>query len=116
MEQMNKLVEILNQAAEVYYNKGTELMSNKEYDALYDKLKKMEKETGIVLDNSPTKKSDMQSWTVSQKNGMSFLHCHWIKPKILQNFQKYLMSEIKWQLLCGNWTAVPYRLLTIMES
>lgn len=50
---MEKLIEKLNNAAEAYYN-GNEIMSNFEYDALYDKLLQMEKETGVVLPNSPT--------------------------------------------------------------
>ena len=54
-EKMKELVEKLNQASEVYYNTGNEMMSNKEYDALYDELVSLEKQTGIVLEDSPTK-------------------------------------------------------------
>lgn len=54
MERMRELVEILNIASESYYAKDEEIMSNFEYDALYDELVKLEAETGIVLSNSPT--------------------------------------------------------------
>lgn len=53
-ERLKELVEILNQASEAYYQKDTEIMSNLEYDKLYDELVLLEQETGIVLANSPT--------------------------------------------------------------
>ena len=51
---MKELTEILNRASEAYYNKDTEIMSNFEYDKLYDELSELEKRTGIVLAGSPT--------------------------------------------------------------
>ncbi len=53
---MKELVELLNRASESYYAKDTEIMSNLEYDKLYDELEQLEKETGVVLANSPTVK------------------------------------------------------------
>ena len=53
-EQIKELVQKLNEAAKAYYQEDREIMSNREYDALYDQLEKMEKETGIVLADSPT--------------------------------------------------------------
>lgn len=47
-------MEILGEAARAYYQEDREVMSNKEYDALYDELAALEKETGIVLAGSPT--------------------------------------------------------------
>lgn len=55
MERMRELVELLNKASESYYAKDEEIMSNYEYDALYDELVSLEKSTGIVLSNSPTR-------------------------------------------------------------
>ena len=51
---MKELVAVLNEASKAYYQKDTEIMSNLEYDRLYDELVSLEKETGIVLANSPT--------------------------------------------------------------
>ena len=51
---MKELTQILNRASEAYYNKDTEIMSNFEYDRLYDELSELEKRTGIVLAGSPT--------------------------------------------------------------
>lgn len=53
-ERLKELVVILNEASKAYYQKDTEIMSNLKYDKLYDELVSLEKETGIVLANSPT--------------------------------------------------------------
>lgn len=53
-ERIKELVDILNKASKAYYQDAKEIMSNFEYDALYDELVQLEKETGIVLANSPT--------------------------------------------------------------
>lgn len=54
ISRMKELVEQLNQAAKVYYQGQDEIMSNFEYDKLYDELTALEKETGVVMANSPT--------------------------------------------------------------
>ena len=54
VNQMKELVKKLNEAAKTYYQEDREIMSNREYDALYDQLEQMEAETGIVLADSPT--------------------------------------------------------------
>ena len=51
---MKELVQLLNQAAKAYYQEDREIMSNLEYDRLYDELLELEKQTGTVLANSPT--------------------------------------------------------------
>lgn len=54
IERIKALVEQLNIASRKYYQEDTEIMSNLEYDALYDELCSLERETGVVLSNSPT--------------------------------------------------------------
>ena len=54
LQRMKELVEKLDQAAKAYYQEDREIMSNQEYDSLYDQLEQLEKETGTVLTNSPT--------------------------------------------------------------
>ena len=51
---MKELIPQLRQAAKAYYQESREIMSNFEYDKLYDELVSLEKETGIVFANSPT--------------------------------------------------------------
>lgn len=54
LDRIRYLVETLNRASKAYYAEDREIMSNYEYDALYDELEALEKETGIILANSPT--------------------------------------------------------------
>lgn len=54
MERMKELVGLLNRYAYEYYTLDAPTVSDKEYDALYDELAALEKETGIVLSDSPT--------------------------------------------------------------
>ena len=54
LKRIRELVPILNRAAQAYYAEDEEIMSNLEYDRLYDELVLLEKETGFVLSSSPT--------------------------------------------------------------
>lgn len=51
---MKELINILNKASELYYQKNTIMMTDYEYDHLYDELVELEKETNTTLSNSPT--------------------------------------------------------------
>ncbi|MGI6010080.1 MAG: NAD-dependent DNA ligase LigA [Ruminococcus sp.] len=53
-ERMKELIGRLNEASKAYYQEDREVMSNLEYDRLYDELKKLEEETQVVLAGSPT--------------------------------------------------------------
>lgn len=54
VERMNELIQRLNRAAKAYYAEDEEIMSNFEYDKLYDELEALEADTGMVLSASPT--------------------------------------------------------------
>jgi len=54
LDRMKELIPVLNEASKAYYAEGRELMTNKEYDALYDELLALEGQTGVVLAGSPT--------------------------------------------------------------
>lgn len=54
LNRMKELIEILNNASRLYYQYSTPIMTDFEYDKLYDELEKLEKETNTVLSNSPT--------------------------------------------------------------
>ena len=56
IERIKELIPILNQASQAYYAEDREIMSNLEYDRLYDELVGLEKETGVVMATSPTVK------------------------------------------------------------
>lgn len=53
---MEEKAALLNEASKAYYQDDREIMSNQEYDRIYDELEALEKETGIVLASSPTAK------------------------------------------------------------
>ena len=56
MERMKELIVLLNKAAYAYYQEDKEIMSDHEYDILYDELLELEKDTNTILANSPTQK------------------------------------------------------------
>ena len=55
-KRMQELVQRLNDAAYAYYQTDQEIMSNLEYDTLYDELQQLEEESGVVLSGSPTQR------------------------------------------------------------
>lgn len=54
IERMKELAELLQRASKAYYQEDREIMSNREYDELYDELVRLEEESGTVLTGSPT--------------------------------------------------------------
>lgn len=56
LERMKELIDVLNKASYAYYQLDNPIMTDKEYDSLYDTLEALEKETGIIMANSPTQK------------------------------------------------------------
>ena len=54
INRMKELIKLLNHASELYYQKSTSMMTDYEYDKLYDELVELEKETNMTLSNSPT--------------------------------------------------------------
>ena len=54
LDRIKELTEVLNKASRAYYAQDKEVMSNYEYDRLYDELAQLEQETGIILAGSPT--------------------------------------------------------------
>ena len=56
IKRIKELVELLNRASDAYYVNDNPIMSDKEYDKLYDELEMLEKETGYILSSSVTQK------------------------------------------------------------
>ena len=54
LDRMKELIHTLNKAGKAYYQQDKEVMSNLEYDKMYDELLELEKKTNTVLSNSPT--------------------------------------------------------------
>ena len=69
---IKNLVDILNEANDFYYNEDKEIMSNYEYDKLYDELLKLEIENNYVLDNSPSKNVGFEAQSKLRKEEHEF--------------------------------------------
>ncbi len=66
-ERINYLVKFLNKCADEYYNLNAPTLSDAEYDALFDELTALEKETGIILPDSPTQRAGYEAVSELQK-------------------------------------------------
>ncbi len=66
-ERINYLVKFLNKCADEYYNLNAPTLSDAEYDALFDELTALEKETGIILADSPTQRAGYEAISELQK-------------------------------------------------
>jgi DNA ligase (NAD+) len=100
LEQMKEWVATLNSAADAYYNGKAELMTDFEWDALFDKVKALEEKLGIVLPESPTNRVSADS-VVGQKEEHEFLALSLAKTKQITDIVKWSENRpiwISWKL------------------
>lgn len=98
--QMKSLVERLNQASDSYYNGKGELMTDYEWDALFDQLKRLEEETGEILPDSPTNRVSEDS-IVGKKEEHEFAALSLAKTKQVSDLVKWAEDRpiwISWKL------------------
>ena len=86
-ERIEELVRILNKASEAYYNGMDEIMSNYEWDAMFDELTVLEEETGHVLSNSPTQNAGYES-TSGQKEAHEYSALSLAKTKKVEELER----------------------------
>ncbi len=67
INRIKELVELLNKASDAYYVNDNPIMSDKEYDKLYDELEVLEKETGYILSASVTQRYKARCWTAFKR-------------------------------------------------
>ena len=93
-DRIKELVEILNEASKVYYSGTDEIMSNYEYDKLYDELVALEEETGIRMAQSPTGKVgyEVLSELPKEKHESSMLSLD--KTKSVEALADFIESKI----------------------
>lgn len=95
LQQMRELVDVLNDASSSYYNGQLEKMSDYEWDAKFDELKKLEEETGTVLEDSPTinvSKDDTQG----EKEAHEFAALSLAKTKKVEDLVKWANGKEIW--------------------
>jgi len=90
---IEELVGKLNKARYSYYNDNTEIMSNKEYDGLYDNLVKLETKTNIIYTNSPTQQVgyEVKSKLVKVEHSKTMLSLE--KTKDIDNLKGFLGNK-----------------------
>ena len=100
LKRMEQLVEELNRASEAYYNGRQELMTDYEWDARFDELKRLEMETGTTLPDSPTQRVSEDN-TAGQKEEHEFPALSLAKTKQVSDLVKWAEGRpiwISWKL------------------
>ena len=94
-DEIQSLVEQLNAASDAYYNGREEIMTNYEWDAAFDRLKKLEEETGIILPDSPTQNVSADNLT-GQKEEHEFPALSLAKTKKVAELAKWAENRPIW--------------------
>ena len=96
-ELMAELIKKLNAASEAYYGGQDEIMSNYEWDLKFDELKKLEKETGIILPDSPTAKvSESTDSIKGRKVAHEYPALSLAKTKNVSDLVKWADGRLVW--------------------
>lgn len=95
ISRIEELVEVLNKASEAYYNGQDEIMSNFEWDAMFDELSALEEETGHVLSDSPTQNVGYES-TSGKKEQHEFPALSLAKTKKVEEMVKWAADYPIW--------------------
>ena len=93
--QMKLLVDKLNLASDAYYNGKGEIMTDYEWDAMFDKLKQLEEETGEILPDSPTNKVSEDS-IAGQKEAHEYPALSLAKTKKVEDLAKWAENKPIW--------------------
>lgn len=100
VKQMKELVDKLNEAADAYYNGKAEMMTDYEWDAMFDEVKRLENETGTVLEDSPTNRVSADS-IPGEKEAHEFSALSLAKTKKVEDLAKWAEGKpiwISWKL------------------
>ncbi len=93
VEEMKELVAELNKYCDAYYNRSENLVSDYEFDQKYDQLLNMEKETGIILSNSPTQHVGYEVKSELIKAAHSHLMMSLDKTKDINVLKKFIGAK-----------------------
>lgn len=101
ISRMKELIPILNEAGKAYYQESREIMSNFEYDRLYDELLDLEQKTGVVLSKSPTQNVGYQVLSELPKEAHDSPMLSLDKTKSVESLADWLGSQegiLSWKL------------------
>lgn len=95
-KRIEALVEQLNKASSVYYNGQDEIMSNYEWDALFDELASLENETGYVLPESPTQRAGYEEEASGEKEEHEYQALSLAKTKNIEELRAWAGERPIW--------------------
>ena len=97
-QRMQEMIRRLNEASEAYYGGRDEIMSNFEWDALFDELTRLEAETGVVLPDSPTQKVNAaaEDNIAGEKEAHEFPALSLAKTKKVEELQEWAGDRPVW--------------------
>ncbi len=95
LERMKQLVEQLNEASDAYYNGQAEILTDYEWDAKFDELKKLEEASGTILENSPTIHVSADN-TQGEKEAHEFSALSLAKTKKVEDLVKWASGKPIW--------------------
>ena len=101
IKRMKELIPLLSEAAKAYYQESREIMSNFEYDKLYDELSALEAKTGIILSGSPTQQVGYQVLSELPKETHEEPMLSLDKTKSVEDLQQWLGSQkglLSWKM------------------
>ena len=94
IDRMKELIRRLTEAGRAYYQESREIMSNREYDALYDELLSLEAETGLQFSESPTRQVGYETVTSLPKKAHPSPMLSQNKTKSVEELQSFLGTQI----------------------
>lgn len=95
LQKMKELVARLNEASAAYYNGKAELMSDYQWDAMFDELKKLEEKTGTILEDSPTANVSVDT-TAGQKEAHEYAALSLAKTKKVEDLVRWAQGKKIW--------------------
>ena len=101
IQRMKELIPILREAAKAYYQESREIMSNLEYDRLYDELAALEKATGVILSGSPTQQVGYEVLSELPKETHETPMLSLDKTKSVEDLQQWLGDKkgiLSWKM------------------
>lgn len=101
LSRMKELISLLSEAGKAYYQESREIMSNYEYDKLYDELQELEAETGVILSKSPTQNVGYQALSELPKEAHESPMLSLDKTKSVESLQEWLGNQtgvLSWKL------------------
>lgn len=101
IQRMKELIPVLKEAGKAYYQESREIMSNFEYDRLYDELTSLEEETGVILSGSPTQQVGYEVLSELPKETHEAPMLSLDKTKSTEDLQEWLGSQkglLSWKM------------------